>query len=445
MKVLVIGSGGREHALVWKISQSKLIDKIYALPGNGGISDIAEIVSIELQDLEKISEFVKQNQIDLTIVGPEAPLVAGIVDLFQRKNLKIFGPNRETAQLEGSKVFAKKFMSEFNIPTASFEVFDNFENAINYLKDGDFPIVIKADGLCAGKGVIVVNDFSEGKVALKKIMQEKIFGHAGDKVIIEDYLSGEEASIIAISDGKNLVALASSQDHKRVYDNDEGPNTGGMGAYSPAPVAEGDVFEKAIKKILEPAIAGMAKKGIPFRGVLYAGIMIVDNEPYVLEFNVRFGDPEIQAILPRMESDLLGIVLSALEGNLDKFEIKWSKDACVCVVLASGGYPESYEREKEIYGLDKVKELDDVIVFHAGTKKVKKDGREIFLTNGGRVLNVTALGKDIRQAKERAYQAIELISFDKMHYRRDISDKALRRLNGGRLNEIARNNYCHRK
>lgn len=427
MKVLVIGSGGREHALVWKLSQSPLLDEIYALPGNAGISELAEIVEIDSKDHKEIVSWAKERKIDLTVVGPEAPLVEGIVDEFARENLKIFGPTQKTAQLEGSKVFAKEFMKNYSIPTAEFEVFDNYGKAVDYLKTKDFPLVIKADGLCAGKGTFVVEDISQAEQALSKIMQEKIFGSAGELVIIEDYLAGEEASIIAISDGENLVALASSQDHKRAYDDDRGPNTGGMGACSPAPIAQGEIFQQTIDKILRPTIEGMAERGRPFKGVLYAGIMVVGNLAYVLEFNVRFGDPETQAILPRMESDLLEVLLFATEGGLKNYKIKWKEDACVTVVLASGGYPGSYEKGKEIYGLDKVKELDRVVVFHAGTKKIEKGSKEVYLTNAGRVLNVTAWDKDIRKAKERAYAGVELISFDNMHYRKDIADKALKR------------------
>jgi len=317
-------------------------------------------------------------------------------------------------------------MKEKGIPTAEFEVFNNYEEARDYLRGKQFPIVIKADGLCAGKGSFVVQSFEEADDVLRKVMIEKIFGDAGNSVVIEEYLPGEEASIIAVSDGRNVLPLASSQDHKRAYDNDQGPNTGGMGAYSPAPVAEGRIFQEVIERILKPAIDGMREKGIPFIGVLYAGIMIVEGKPYVLEFNVRFGDPEIQAILPRMKTDLLEIIEKAIEADLGGCEISWDERACVTVVLASGGYPGSYEKGKLIHGLEEAEKLEDVIVFHAGTKRVLEDGKELFYTNGGRVLNVTALGEDIKSAKERAYQAVELIKFERMHYRRDIADKALK-------------------
>ena len=429
MKVAVIGSGGREHALVWKLACSPQIEKIYALPGNGGISDIAHCQDINLGDFQSLLQFVNDNEIDLTVVGPEAPLVAGIVDVFKEKGLRIFGPTKSAAELEGSKVFAKQFMKKYKIPTAEFEVFDNYDDAWDYVKAEGFPIVIKADGLCAGKGSFVVYDLKEAESALKKIFVDRIFGASGDRVVIEEFLSGEEASIIAIADGKDLVPLASSQDHKRAYDNDQGPNTGGMGAYSPAPVAEGKIFQETIEKVLKPAIQGMAEEGIPFTGVLYAGIMIVDDIPYVLEFNVRFGDPETQAILPRMESDLMEIIDLAIDGDLAGYEIEWKPQACLSVVIASGGYPGSYEKGKVITGLDRVKELEDVIVFHAGTKKIIENGNVKYITNGGRVLNVTALGEDIKTAHKKAYQAVEMIHFENMHYRRDIGNKAFTRLN----------------
>lgn len=426
MRILVIGAGGREHALVWKLSQSRRVSQIFAVPGNGGIGKLAKVVNLSLQDIKGIADFAEENRIDLTIVGPEAPLVNGIVDEFQARGLRIFGPSKRAALLEGSKVFAKRFMKEKGIPTAEFEVFNDYEEARDYLRGKQFPMVIKADGLCAGKGSFVLQSFEEADDVLRKVMVEGIFGDAGKWVVIEEYLPGEEASIIAISDGVNVLPLASSQDHKRAYDNDQGPNTGGMGAYSPAPVAEGRVFQEVLEKVLKPAIDGMREKGIPFIGVLYAGIMIVEGKPYVLEFNVRFGDPEIQAILPRMKADLLEIVERAMEGDLRDYEIPWDERACVTVVLASGGYPGSYEKGKLIQGLEEAEKLEDVIVFHAGTRMVLEGGKEVFYTNGGRVLNVTALGEDIKSAKEKAYQAVELIKFERMHYRRDIADKALK-------------------
>ncbi|MDP8216162.1 MAG: phosphoribosylamine--glycine ligase [Candidatus Kaelpia imicola] len=426
MRVLVIGSGGREHALVWKLSQSRRVRDIYALPGNGGISDLAQIVDIDSKDLNGIVEFVKRESIDLTIVGPEAPLTEGIVDLFKENGLRIFGPSKDAARLESSKVFAKEFMQEEKIPTADFKIFSDYNQAKKYLREQQFPKIIKADGLCGGKGVFVVESLTEAENALDRIMNQKIFDAAGDTVIIEECLFGEEVSIIAISDGENIVPLASSQDHKRIYEGDRGPNTGGMGAYSPAPAAEGEVFDKVINKVLKPTILGMKKRAAPFKGVLYAGIMVVNDKPYVLEFNVRFGDPETQAILPRMETDIVDLLEASIDGNLSGFNIEWKDKSSLSIVLASGGYPGSYEKNKEISGLKEAAAIDDILVFHAGTVKKEDSIGVRYFTAGGRVLNVTALGDNIREAKERAYRAAGLISFENIYYRRDISDRALK-------------------
>jgi phosphoribosylamine--glycine ligase len=424
MKVLVIGGGGREHALIWKIKQSELVDKIYCSPGNGGIQELAELVDILPADIEGLLKFAIDKKIDLTVVGPEVPLVKGIVDEFERNGLRIFGPTQESAKLEGSKAFAKGFMKEFNIPTAEFEIFDNYEHALDYLTTLSYPKVIKADGLCGGKGSIIADNLEQAREALNKIMKEKIFGPAGDKIIIEEFLEGDEASIIAISDGENLLALASSQDHKQIFDNDKGPNTGGMGAYSPAPVAEGENFNNCIEKILKPTINGMREKGIPFKGVLYAGIMFSNNIPYVLEFNVRFGDPETQAILPRLKSDLVKAIEYALDGRLNEFNLEWDEKKCICVVIASGGYPKEYEKGKLITGLEKLNKLEDVLLFHAGTKAIVENGKKNFYTNGGRVLNIVALDNDFKESQEKVYNAIKFISFENMHYRKDIGNKA---------------------
>ncbi len=423
MKILVVGSGGREHALVWKLAQSPKVSKIYAAPGNGGIEDLAEVVNIKVSDLKGLADFAGNNGIDLTIVGPEAPLVEGIVDVFTEKNLRIFGPTREASQLEGSKVFAKKICRKYNIPTSNFEIFDDPKKAKSYIDGCDRPQVVKADGLAQGKGVIVAKDRFEAKKAIDTIMVNKKFGDAGNKVIVEERLFGEEASIIVLSDGKNILPLASSQDHKQIYDGDRGPNTGGMGAYSPASVITEEVYNEVINKIMQPAINALREKGRPYKGVLYAGIMVTDEGPKLLEFNVRFGDPETQAILPRLESDLVEAIEASIDGGLDEIRLKWNKRSCVCVVMASGGYPGNYEKGKEIFGLDKVKNLEDIIVFHAGTKK--ENGR--YFTNGGRVLGVTGLGASIEDAKDYAYKAVELIFFDKVYYRHDIGDKAIRR------------------
>ena len=427
MKVLVVGQGGREHALVWKIAQSPKVDVVYAAPGNGGICDEpkARCVDISSDDLQGLCNFAKSEGIDLTVVGPEDPLVKGIVDVFEDAGLVIFGPTKAAAQLEGSKAYAKNFMKEMGIPTAQFEVFDNPEEAKRYIQGKGAPIVVKADGLAAGKGSIVCKTLEEALKAVDLIMVERVFGDAGNKVVVEDYLKGEEASFIVITDGKNIVPLASSQDHKPVYDNDEGPNTGGMGAYSPAPVVTDYVYERTMNEIVIPTIEGMAQRGIPFKGVLYVGLMIEDDKyPKVLEFNVRFGDPEAQPILMRMKSDLVDALLASINGTLDSCEIEYLDDAAVCVVMASGGYPGKYEKGKEIFGLEKVEKMEKVKVFHAGTKKV--NGK--FVTNGGRVLGVTALGSDIKEAIDRAYEAVSKISWEGVHYRRDIGRKALRRL-----------------
>ncbi len=427
MRVLVIGSGGREHALIWKLNQSKRVEDIYSFPGNGGISDLAKIADIDNNgSLDSIVEFVKKEKIDLTIVGPEALLTEGIVDLFNKNGLRIFGPSKDAARLEGSKIFAKEFMQEEKIPTADFKVFNDYNQARIYLKEQQFPKVIKADGLCGGKGVFIVKSLAEAEDVLVKVMDQKIFDAAGDAIIIEECLFGEEASIIAISDGDNIVSLASSQDHKQVYDGDKGPNTGGMGAYSPAPIAKGDIFDKVVKEVLRPTIIGMKKRGISFKGVLYAGIMIVDGEPYVLEFNVRFGDPETQVILPRMESDIVDLLEASIDGNLNDFNVEWKDKSAVSIVLASGGYPGSYEKDREITGLNEAAAIKDILIFHAGTVKKESSGEIKYFTAGGRVLNVTALGTSIREAKESAYEAVNLINFEKMYYRRDISDKALK-------------------
>ncbi|OPX30557.1 MAG: phosphoribosylamine--glycine ligase [Candidatus Omnitrophica bacterium 4484_171] len=427
MKILIIGSGGREYALAWKIKQSPLVDKIYCAPGNGGTSLITENINIEASDINALFNFAGNKGIDLTVVGPEAPLAAGIVDRFERAGLKIFGPNAELARLESSKVFAKEMMRKFGIPTAGFAVFDDPVEAKEYIDKKGVPIVIKADGLAAGKGVIVAESIEEAKNAVNTIMIDKKFGSSGDRIIIEDCLTGEEASILIFTDGVNIVPLVSSQDHKRVFDNDKGPNTGGMGAYSPAPIVTEAVFDKAMKRIFMPLIDGLRNDGFVYKGMLYAGLMIKDEEPYVLEFNVRFGDPETQAIIPKLKSDLVQVMLNTVSGGLGRVNLEWDKRACVCVVLTSGGYPASYEKGRIIEGLDKVKGTDDIFIFHAGTKIADNHSASgtQFLTNGGRVLNIAALASTFKEAQSKAYRAIDNIKFDKMHYRKDIGDKAL--------------------
>ena len=422
MKVLIVGSGGREHCLSWKISQSSLVDKLYCAPGNGGTSLVAENVNIPAKDIDQLLKFALEKKIDLTVVGPEDPLVGGIVDRFEAEGLKVFGPRKELALLEGSKVFAKEVMKKYSIPTADFKIFDDSLQAKEYLKQRGVPVVIKADGLAAGKGVVVAKDINQAEKAIDMMMVDKKFGKAGERIIIEDCLEGEEASILLITDGDTVIPLVSSQDHKAVYDNDKGPNTGGMGAYAPAPVVNEEILTRIKSQIALPLIEGFKKEGKPYRGILYIGLMIKDNIPSVLEFNVRFGDPETQAILPKLKSDLADLILKSVDNKLSEVKLEWDKRVCLCVVLASGGYPATYEKGKEITGLEALEESDDVFIFHAGTKLVDN-----FVTNGGRVLSVTALGQDIGEAQAKAYKAIENISFERMHFRRDIGSKALNR------------------
>lgn len=429
MKILVVGSGGREHAICWKLAESPRCVKLYCAPGSNGISRVAECVNINADDIPGLLKFVKANGIDLTVVGPELPLVMGIADAFQRDGLKIFGPVKELANIEGSKVFAKELMKKFGIPTAAFEVFTDYNAALTYVRSRGLPIVIKADGLCAGKGVMVCRTLEEAQDALKKMLSDRIFGKAGEKVVIEECLSGEEVSIIVVSDGKNVVPLASSQDHKRVFEHDRGPNTGGMGAYSPAPVVTDAVFQRIMDTVIRPLINGLAGEGRFYKGALYAGIMMTEKGAMVLEFNARFGDPETQAILPRLNSDLVDLMEKAVTGKLEHCTLAWDPRPCVSVVMASGGYPADFNKGMEIYGIDEAEKLPNVVVFHAGTKSGRRasDGPGMFITNGGRVLNVTALGSTMQEAIDNCYKAVKLIRFDRMHYRKDIGDKALKR------------------
>ena len=421
MKVLVVGGGGREHALVWKIAQSPRVTKIYCAPGNAGISEQATIVPIKANDLNGLLEFALKEEIDLTIVGPEEPLTKGIVDLFESKGLSIFGSNQRAAKIEGSKAFAKEMMKKYCIPTASYEIFDDHKEAIAYIRRHGTPIVVKADGLAAGKGVIVCKTVEEAIQSVERIMVDKIFGEAGNRVVVEECLVGEEASYIAFTDGKVILPMASSQDHKPIFDRDEGPNTGGMGAYSPAPVVTDQVHEKILERVLRPIIQGMGEEGRPYKGVLYAGLMIHDGHPEALEFNARFGDPETQPVLMRMKGDIIPILEACIKGNLSQYQIEWDSRASVCVVMASKGYPGNYEKGKTIHGLKEVSQMKDVFVFHAGT--ALKDGQVI--TNGGRVLGVTGLGEDISRAIEKTYEAVKKIAWDGVHYRKDIGKKAL--------------------
>ena len=421
MKILVIGGGGREHALVWKLRQSPRVEKIYVAPGNDGIGESAELAPVAVDDIEKLAAFAEKNHVDLTVVGPELPLTLGIAELFQQRGLKIFAPAREAARLEGSKAFAKEMLRENKIPTAAFATFSDAAAAKKYLGDLKAPYVIKADGLAAGKGVLICASRAEAAAAIEDVLMRRVFGAAGDKVVVEEFLEGEEASFIVLTDGEHILPLASSQDHKRVFDNDEGPNTGGMGAYSPAPIVTPAIHRRIIDEILRPLLAGLKRRGIVYRGTLYAGLMLTADGPKVLEFNARFGDPECQPLMVRLKSDLVPLIEATIEGRLDKVEAEWHDDPAVCVVLTAGGYPGDYAKGKEIHGLDRLKDWQSGAVFHAGT--VKKDGR--WLTSGGRVLGVTARGRDIAAAAAEAYRAVAEIHWEGMHYRKDIAKKAL--------------------
>jgi len=421
MKVLVVGGGGREHALVWKIAQSPKVTKIYCAPGNAGISEQATIVPIKANDLKGLLEFALKEKIDLTVVGPEDPLTQGIVDLFESKGLLIFGANKKAAEIEGSKAFAKEMMKKYHIPTAFYEIFDDRNEAVKYIRKQGAPIVVKADGLAAGKGVIVCKTIEEAIQSVDKIMVERVFGEAGTRVVVEEYLIGEEASYIAFTDGKTILPMASSQDHKAIFDGDQGPNTGGMGAYSPAPVVTDEVNEKIIDKVLRPIIYGMGEGGRTYKGVLYAGLMIHEGHPKVLEFNARFGDPETQPVLMRMKGDIVPVLEACMKGTLSQHRIEWDRRASVCVVMASKGYPGDYEKGKVIAGLKEVSRMEGVFVFHAGTALKYNQ----VLTSGGRVLGVTGLGENIPRAIERTYQGVKKISWDGFHYRTDIGQKAL--------------------
>lgn len=423
MKVLVIGGGGREHAIVWKLSQSSKVDKIYCCPGNAGISEIAECINVDDNNFEAVADFVKYEGVDLTIVGPEAPLSKGIVDVFERNGRKILGPNSKAAQLEGSKVFSKDLMKRYGIPTAEYKVFTSYLHAEDYVRMKGAPIVIKANGLAAGKGVIMAKTVDEAIAGLKLIMKDRAFGEAGNRVVVEEWLDGEEASFMAFTDGKTILPMVSSQDHKRIFDGDKGPNTGGMGAYSPAPVITPELESVIMEKVMRPTVKGLQAEGIKYKGILYAGLMIKDNKPYTLEFNCRLGDPETQPVLSRLKTDLTDIALAIADERLSGINLEWKSDASVCIVAASKGYPGAYEKGKVIKGLDDAGKMDDVVVFHAGTSFNKNK----IVTAGGRVLGVTALGKDIKGAKEKAYKAIEKIHFSGMHYRKDIADRAIKR------------------
>jgi len=423
MKVLVIGGGGREHALVWKIAQSPAVKKIFCAPGNAGIAKHAECLPIPAENVQSLLHWAEKEKVDLAIVGPEAPLTLGIVDAFEARGLRIFGPSRRAAEIEGSKAFAKDLMEKYSVPAGESRTFEDYEAANRYVRERGAPIVIKADGLAAGKGVILCQKLEEAQAALDQIMVKRAFGGAGNRVVVEEFLSGEEASFLAFTDGETVLPLPTSQDHKPVFDNDRGPNTGGMGAYSPAPVVNEKVHREVMEKIMIPTVRGMAQEGRKYRGVLYAGLMIQDEKPKVLEFNARFGDPETQPLLMRMKSDLVPVLEATIEGRLSKLKIQWDERPSVCVVMASGGYPGSYERGKVLSGLEEAAQVPDAFVFHAGT--AFQGGKVV--TSGGRVLGVTAIGKGIREAIAKAYEVVGKISWEGAHFRKDIGRKALKR------------------
>lgn len=425
MNILLIGGGGREHALAWKMAQSPKVEKIYAAPGNPGMALLpkCECIALDVENLEGVADYAEEKSIDLTVVGPEAPLVAGLADVCKRRGLPVFGPSKAAAQLEGSKAFSKELMAKYNIHTAFFKICEDIETAKAYVEEKGAPIVVKADGLAAGKGVVVAMTKQEALDAIDEMMADHKFGNAGARLVLEEYMEGEEASLLAFTDGKTIVPMIASQDHKRVFDGDEGPNTGGMGTYAPAPVMTDVLRLKATELILKPVIAAMAAEGMPYQGCLYAGLMIKGDSVKVVEFNCRFGDPETQVVLPLLDGDLAEIMLACATGTLDQVDFGWYDKAAVCVVMASGGYPESYAKGMEITGLADAAADKDVVVFHAGTKA---DGAKV-LTNGGRVLGVTAVDANIKAARDRAYTAVEKINFNGAFCRKDIAWRALKR------------------
>lgn len=416
MKVLIVGGGGREHAIAFAVSKSPKVDKIYCAPGNAGIADLAECVDIQVMDFEEIAKFAKKTGVDLVIVGPDDPLAAGIVDVLRGYGLKVFGPDGKAAILEGSKAFSKDLMKKYNIPTAEYEVFDNADKALAYLKDSRFPIVLKADGLALGKGVLICNTPEEAEAGVKEIMLDKKFGMAGNRMVIEEYMTGREVSVLTFCDGKTIKVMSSAQDHKRAGDGDTGLNTGGMGTFSPSPFYTAKIDEYCKKHIYKPTVDAMAKEGRPFKGVIFFGLMLTEDGPRVLEFNARFGDPEAQVVLPRMKNDIIDVMLSCVDGTLGKVKLEFEDNAAVCVMLASKGYPEKYERGFVIRGLDSFDGKEGYYVFHSGTKKTGKG----IVTNGGRVLGITAKGDNLLEARARAYEAVEWIDFDNKYYRHDI-------------------------
>ncbi len=422
MKILVVGSGGREHALVWKIAQSPRVTKLYCAPGNAGIEQLATCAAVQADDIAGLKAFVRSKKIDLTVVGPEAPLAAGIADEFRKAKLKIFGPTRAAAQLESSKTFSKELMFRHHIPTAASQSFTDLMQALVYLENQRAPIVVKADGLAQGKGVVVAETLEQAKQAVIDMLEKKTFGQSGSRVVIEEFLDGEELTIMAFTDGKTVVPMVPAQDHKRVGDGDTGPNTGGMGAYAPAPLGTPALRAAVLQQVLQPVVDAMSKSGSPFAGVLYAGLMVVKGKPYVLEFNARFGDPETEVVLPLLKTDLVDVVEAVAEHRLDQLTVEWHDRSAVCVVMASGGYPGSCRTGVPISGLPEKVLSGDVLVYHAGTKR---QGRDV-VTAGGRVLGVTGVGQNFSTALQRAYDTVRTISFPGCHYRSDIAQRAIR-------------------
>lgn len=414
MKILVVGGGGREHAICWKLSKEANVDKIYCAPGNAGISNVAQCIDIQDSDIENLLKFAKENKIDLTIVGPEIPLVAGIVDKFEKEGLKIFGPNKKCAQLEGSKAFSKDFMIRHNLPTAKYKEYTDLDEAISEIDSFGYPVVIKADGLAAGKGVVIPENREDAITTLKEMMSDKKFGNAGDKIVVEEFLTGIETSILAFVDNDTIVPMVSSKDHKKVFEGETGLNTGGMGTFSPSEIYTEKLAKEVQEKILDKTLEGFKKDNLNYKGILFVGLMITEDGPKILEYNVRFGDPETQSVLFRLDTDLNKIISEILNNNLKNIEINYSKEEAICVMLTSGGYPENYEKGKVISGLENLD--SDIVVFHSGTKF----DNENIVTNGGRVIGITAKGKTVKEAGEKVYENIKKINFEKMHYRKDI-------------------------
>ena len=417
MKVLIVGSGGREHAIAWKVAQSPKVDKIYCAPGNAGIAEYAECVPISAMEFDKLAAFAKEHEVDLTVIGMDDPLVGGIVDVFEAQGLRVFGPRKNAAILEGSKAFSKDLMKKYNIPTAAYETFTDPYKALEYLQTAKMPIVLKADGLALGKGVLICNTLEEAQAGVKEIMEDKKFGSAGNQMVIEEFMTGREVSVLSFVDGDTIRIMTSSQDHKRALDGDQGLNTGGMGTFSPSPFYTKEVDEFCKKYIYQPSVDAMKKEGRTFKGIIFFGLMLTEDGPKVLEYNARFGDPETQVVLPRMKNDIMEVFEACIDGTLNQIELEFEDNAAVCVVLASDGYPVKYEKGFKIHGLETFKDADGYYVFHAGTK-FDEDGD--IVTNGGRVLGVTAKGKDLKEARANAYKATEWIDFANKYMRHDI-------------------------